>query len=121
MASVLLVEDDHSTAELLRCILQSSGYAITHYSDGRMALESAMAKRPDIILLDLRLPGLDGWEFAQQARMNASLTNVPIIAVSVRVSEEDERRALEAGCTRYVSKPFSVNELRQTVKQFLNA
>ena len=87
--------------------------------DGESAVHTARELRPDLILMDLRLPGMNGWDAIQQIRTDALLQNIPIIAISVEAKGDDRRRAFDAGCNEYFSKPFSIVELRNAVQKYI--
>lgn len=107
-ARVLVVDDDRAIRRLLRTSLAAHGYAVLEAETGQGAVQAVMAQRPDVIILDLGLPDLDGLEVARQLR---EWTQTPIIVLSVREHEEDKIAALDAGADDYLTKPFGVGEL----------
>jgi DNA-binding response OmpR family regulator len=108
MKTILVVEDDRKIAEIARDYLQHTGYAVTTTADGLNALTIARERRPDLVILDLGLPGLDGLEVARRLRREG---NLPIIMLTARVDESDRLAGLELGADDYICKPFSPREL----------
>ncbi|ABC26986.1 Response regulator consisting of a CheY-like receiver domain and a winged-helix DNA-binding domain [Hahella chejuensis KCTC 2396] len=115
-ASILIVEDEPKLASLLKDYLQQEGYQCDIIGDGQQALERIRAEAPDLILLDLMLPGLDGLSVCREARR---FTDAPIIMVTARVEEIDRLLGLELGADDYVCKPFSPREVVARVKAIL--
>jgi two-component system KDP operon response regulator KdpE len=105
---VLIVDDEPSVREALRQVLVGRGYEVRTAEDGYAALEAVALERPDVLLLDLRMPGLDGVEVSRRVR---SVSRLEIIVVSAVTDEPQKIRALDAGADDYVTKPFSVEEL----------
>ena len=105
---VLVVDDDRAIRRFLRTSLTAHGYVVLEAENGQLALQQVMAHRPEIIILDLGLPDLDGIEVTRQLR---EWTEIPIIILSVREHEEDKIAALDAGADDYLTKPFGVGEL----------
>ncbi|MBF0168897.1 MAG: response regulator [Alphaproteobacteria bacterium] len=106
--SILIVEDEPTIAQILLDYLKKAGFAPFHLEDGRAALESIRRQPPDLVLLDLMLPGMDGLSVCSQVR---TFSNVPIIMVTARVEEIDRLLGLEAGADDYICKPFSPREV----------
>jgi DNA-binding response OmpR family regulator len=109
MAKVLIVEDDEVIAQGISRHLESSGWSLVWIADGRQALSRLRFEQPDVVVLDLMLPGLDGWAFIETARGEGIGT--PIVVVSARGTEHDRVHALEIGADDYLVKPFSMKEL----------
>jgi DNA-binding response OmpR family regulator len=116
MATVLVVDDERQIAEIARDYLQHAGYSVLVARDGARALELARSKRPDLIVLDLALPAIDGLDVARLLRRESA---VPIIMLTARVEESDRLAGLEVGADDYVTKPFSPRELVARVKAVL--
>jgi two-component system alkaline phosphatase synthesis response regulator PhoP len=116
MRSVLVVDDEREIAQIARDYLRHAGYAVITAGDGAKALELARARRPDLVVLDLGLPGLDGLEVTRALRRES---NVPIIMLTARVEESDRLLGLELGADDYVTKPFSPRELVARVRAVL--
>jgi two-component system alkaline phosphatase synthesis response regulator PhoP len=113
---VLVVDDDKKTVELVKLYLTRDGYRVIIAYDGNEALRLAREKRPDLIVLDLMLPGIDGLEVCRTLR---SESDVPIIMLTARVSDEDKLIGLDLGADDYVTKPFSPRELAARVRTIL--
>ncbi len=116
---ILYVEDDPSSAMLVRRLLESEGYRFVHASDGLFAIEVARRERPDLILMDINIGGLDGYEVATRLRSVKEVEGVPIVAVTAATLDGDRERALIAGCTGYIAKPIDVDEFPDQVYSFL--
>ncbi|MBB6633096.1 response regulator transcription factor [Cohnella thailandensis] len=113
---VLIVEDDHAIAELERDFLEVHGYEVTLRADGRQALEEALKQEYDLIILDVMLPGMDGFELLRRIRETKF---IPVLMVSARKEDIDKIRGLGLGADDYVTKPFSPTELVARVKAHL--
>jgi two-component system, cell cycle response regulator DivK len=108
---VLLVEDSELARDMLSRRLAKRGYAIATAADGREGVEKAGAEAPDVILMDLTLPVLDGLEATRRIKRDPKTSAIPIIALTARVTEADEKRALDAGCDAFHTKPGDFAEL----------
>ncbi|MBP0598160.1 response regulator [Herbaspirillum sp. LeCh32-8] len=116
-ADILIVEDEPKLAELLQKYLAAAGYASRHVARGDEAVPAVRARRPDLVLLDIMLPGMDGWEVCRQLR---EFSDVPVLMLTARAEEEDRLRGLELGADDYISKaPFSPREIVARVKSML--
>jgi two-component system alkaline phosphatase synthesis response regulator PhoP len=116
MKTVLVVEDESQIAQIVRDYLQHAGFAVITAADGREALARVRERRPDLVLLDLGLPAIDGMEVARQLRQSG---NTPIIMLTARVEETDRLRGLDAGADDYITKPFSPREVVARVRAVL--
>lgn len=116
MRTIGLIEDDRDIQELLRYRLQREGYRLAIHSSGRDAIPFLLRNRPALILLDVMLPHVQGWEVCKMVRANPQLANVPIIFLSARGSEGDRVMGLEMGGNDYLVKPFFVRELIARIK-----
>lgn len=113
---VLYIEDNPANFALVRRVLESTGrYDVTGAQDGPSGLEMVQGMRPDVVLLDLDLPGMDGLEIARQLKANASLSKIPLIAISAGVMKWERKQALDVGCCAFVEKPFDIAQLRALV------
>ncbi len=117
---VLAVDDNHDNLELLAQILDLFGYQCVRALDGRTALSVAVSRPPDLILLDICLPDIDGIELMSRLKQNPQLINIPIIAVTALAKAEDRDRILQAGCVAYISKPFDIDRLEIIIHRYLN-
>lgn len=115
-SKVLIVEDDPNTVELIRLYLDRDGYQVVTASDGNEGLRLAREEAPDLIVLDLMLPGIDGMQICRTLREESE---VPIIMLTARVEEEDRLAGLNQGADDYVTKPFSPKELTARVRAVL--
>ncbi len=116
MASVLLVDDDPKIRELLRLYIEREGHRTIAAADGEMALASALRQRPDLVVLDVMLPGLDGFEVCRRIR---ETSDVPILLLTARSGDSDKVVGLDLGADDYVVKPFSPRELMARVRALL--
>ncbi|MCA9262661.1 MAG: response regulator [Planctomycetales bacterium] len=117
--SVLVVEDDRSHADILRYNLEQAGYDVTVARDGADGLRRAQLKVPDVVLLDVMLPEIDGIEVCRRLRANPSTQNVLIIMVTAKSEETDEVVGFAVGADDYVTKPFSVKVLQERIKALM--
>lgn len=118
---ILIVEDDLPTVELLKFALQSEGFNVAVVYDGIAALRAVEKEDPDLILLDVMIPGVDGFEVCQLIKHNVKLMKIPVIMVTAKVRKEDRALGLEKGADDYISKPFDPIDLVNRVKKFLAA
>ena len=116
---ILVVEDNAKNLKLVRDVLQFSGYEVTEARSGEEGVELAGNRTPDLILMDLQLPGIDGVEALRLLRENPATRSVPVVAVTAFAMKNDRDRALLAGFNGYVEKPISVRALPSQVKNFL--
>jgi len=116
---ILVVEDQEDNRQILRDLLGSAGYELTEAENGEEAVAAVAKQRPDLILMDIQLPIMDGYEATRRIRTNPDLKSVPIIAVTSYALVGDEDKALEAGCNGYVTKPHSPRELLAKVRAYL--
>ena len=116
---ILIVEDQEDLRGVLRTLLGGSGYEVIEAADGQAGVAKAQAERPDLILMDIQLPVLDGYDATRQIRANPNLEATPIIAVSSFAMKGDEEKARAAGCDHYVTKPYSPMQLLRIIRGFL--
>jgi len=116
---ILVVEDQEDNRFILRDLLTSAGFEVIEARNGLDGVAMAETEKPDLILMDIQLPLLDGYEATRRIKANASLGSVPVIAVTSYALSGDEEKAVAAGCDAYVTKPFSPRELLATVRGFL--
>ena len=115
---ILVVEDNPKNLKLVRDVLQFSGYEVIEATSGEDGVRLAISESPDLILMDLQLPGIDGAEALRQIRAQET-RGVPVVAVTAFAMNHDRERAFESGFTGYVEKPISVRRLPQQIKDFL--
>ena len=116
---ILVVEDQADNRRILRDMLGNAGYELIEAESGEEALMAVEAQRPDLILMDIQLPVMDGYEATRRIKSNPALKAVPIIAVTSYALSGDEGKARAAGCNAYVTKPFSPRALLAKVREFL--
>ena len=116
---ILVVEDQEDNRRILRDLLTSQGFEIIEAVTGLEGIKLARERRPDLILMDIQLPDLEGYEVARQIKSFDELKDIPIIAVTSYALSGDDVKAYEAGCSDYVSKPFSPRALLVKVQQHL--
>jgi len=119
MKRILIIEDQEDNRAIMRDVLSTAGYALIEAVDGEEGVKLARSERPDLILMDIQLPLLDGYEATHQIRATEDLKSVPIIAVTSYALSGDEAKTREAGCDSYVAKPFSPRELLAKVRALL--
>ena len=118
---VLYVEDNIDNRILVRRILVAEGYNILEAQDAKEALQVVQSQRPDLILMDINMPEIDGYTLTTRLKGMPGLSSVPIIALTANVMRGDRERSLEAGCDGYIQKPIDVDQLPTQIKRFLDA
>jgi two-component system cell cycle response regulator DivK len=116
---ILVVEDQEDNRRIMRDLLTSAGYEVMEAVTGEDGVSAAERHRPDLILMDIQLPGLDGYEATRQIKANPDLEHIPIIVVTSYALSGDDVKAFEAGCNAYVSKPFSPRALLAKIREYL--
>src|SRR5215467_2415433 len=116
---ILVVEDQADNRRILRDLLGNAGYELVEAESGEEALTAVETKRPDLILMDIQLPVMDGYEATRRIRSKPELRSIPIIAVTSYALAGDEAKALAIGCNAYVTKPFSPRALLAKVQEHL--
>jgi len=118
---ILVIEDHEDNRRILRDLLTSAGYEPIEAVSGEEGVALAETHRPDLILMDIQLPGLDGYEATRRIKANPALRHIPVIAVTSYALSGDDVKARAAGCDAYVTKPFSPRALLAKVREFLPA
>jgi two-component system, cell cycle response regulator DivK len=116
---ILIVEDQEDNRKILRDLLTSAGFDVLEATTGEEGVAVAETQRPDLILMDIQLPGLDGYEATRRIKAHPALRQIPIIAVTSYALSGDDVKAREAGCDAYVTKPFSPRALLAKVREYL--
>ena len=116
---ILVVEDHADNRQIIRDMLAVTDYEITEVETGEEALAAIAKQRPDLILMDIQLPTMDGYEATRRIKADASLRSIPIVAVTSYALTGEEKKARAAGCDDYVPKPFSPRELLAKIRQHL--
>lgn len=118
-AKILYIEDNEQNLYLVRFLLEKHGYEVYAAMDGQEGIDSAGQARPDLILLDIQLPLMDGYTVARKLRENPDLADVPIVAVTSYAMTGDREKALASGCNGYIEKPINPDTFIQQVEQHL--
>ena len=116
---VLLVEDNRDNFELVRFLLERAGYEVLAGYDGQDGLRLAKQELPDLILMDLSLPGIDGWTAARELKSDPSTSDIPLLALTAHTLPGDRKRALDSGFDGYISKPIDVAHFGETISSTL--
>jgi len=116
---ILIIEDQEDNRAIMRDLLTVAGFELIEAVNGEEGVKLAQSERPDLILMDIQLPLIDGYEATRQIRAIGDLKSVPIIAVTSYALSGDEAKTREAGCNGYVAKPFSPRQLLAKVREFL--
>jgi CheY-like chemotaxis protein len=119
MARILLVEDNEMNRDMLSRRLQRRGYEVLVAVDGRQGVEMARAERPSLILMDMSLPELDGWDATRQIKADPATQAIPVIALTAHAMSGDRDRALEAGCDDFDTKPVELESLLGKIEALL--
>ncbi|HEY9898543.1 MAG TPA: response regulator [Pantanalinema sp.] len=119
MKRILVVDDDPNSRKIVELMLMSHGYSLLFAENGLHAVEVALHERPDLILMDMLMPIMNGHEATRRIKEHPNGSEIPVVALTALAFESDRREALQAGCNGYLSKPFNRRELVETVKTFL--
>jgi two-component system, cell cycle response regulator DivK len=117
--TVLLVEDNEDNLVVYRTILEHVGFIVVEARDGEEGVSRARSAHPDIILMDISIPKLDGWAATEQLKADSATASIPIIALTAHALEEDRLKALRAGCDGYLAKPVEPRRVVQEVEKFI--
>jgi CheY-like chemotaxis protein len=117
---ILLVEDNEMNRDMLSRRLARKGYEVSIAVDGQQGVEMAQTAAPDLILMDMSLPVLDGWEATRQLKNTSATSHIPVIALTAHAMSGDRERALEAGCDDYDTKPIELARLLEKIESMLN-
>ena len=120
MFKILYIEDHPAQRDIMAQMLELSGYEVAVACDGLDGVERARAWHPDLVLMDLRMPRMDGFEAIQELRKDAATADIPIIAISAWASAKHKERALEAGANEHFTKPVDLSRLLDTINRFLS-
>jgi two-component system, cell cycle response regulator DivK len=117
---ILVVEDQEDNRQIIRDLLSATDYEIVEAESGEQALEAVAQQRPDLILMDIQLPGIDGYEATRRIKADPVLRSIPIFAVTSYALSGAEQKARAAGCDEYVPKPYSPRQLLAKIRQYLS-
>jgi two-component system, cell cycle response regulator DivK len=116
---ILVIEDTEDNRRILRDMLTAAGYELVEATDGEAGVTMAAEHRPDLILMDIQLPRIDGYEATRRIKSDAALRHIPIVAVTSYALSGDEEKARAAGCDGYIAKPFSPRQLLGKVRELI--
>lgn len=119
MPKILIVEDNEENRDVLSRRLERRGYSVIIAVDGRVGIAMAQEEQPDVILMDLNLPDIDGWEATKTLKVSPGTASIPVIALTAHAVVGDERRALQAGCDDYHGKPVDFTRLLNQIEALL--
>ncbi|GAF69216.1 unnamed protein product [marine sediment metagenome] len=119
MKKILVVEDNEINIYLCSRIIKSSGYEVIEARSGEEGVELTIKEKPDLIIMDIQLPGIDGYEATKRLRKSEADGEIPIIALTSYAMAEDKKKALKAGCTGYIKKPINPETFMDGIKKFL--
>ena len=117
--TILYIEDNRDNRSLVRRVLESEGYDVTEAANAEDALISLETGSPDLILMDINMPGIDGYALTAKIKSVPDYTSIPIIAMTANVMRGDRERSLEAGCDGYIQKPIDIDILAQQIERFI--
>jgi two-component system, cell cycle response regulator DivK len=120
MSRILIIEDNAANRALLLAVLKPEGYELLTAEDGLLGVEVAQRERPDLILMDVMLPGLDGYGATRRLKAHQATHHIPIIAITSNTAPAERERALDAGCDGYIAKPIDTRALPHQVRLFLH-
>jgi two-component system, cell cycle response regulator DivK len=118
---ILVVEDNEMNMQLFEYLLEESGFEIVKATTGEEALKLATSEKPDLILMDIHLPGMDGLSVVRELKAGGEMEGIPILALTAHAMRGDKDRFLQAGCDGYISKPIDVKTFIPSIRQFLGA
>jgi two-component system cell cycle response regulator DivK len=116
---VLYIEDNLDNMTLVKRVLEVEGYEVIEAETGRDGLAKAMQKIPDIVITDINLPDIDGYEVTESLKKDRKTAHIPVIAMTANVMKKDRQNVLEAGCDGYISKPIDIDDLPAQIESFL--
>jgi two-component system, cell cycle response regulator DivK len=116
---ILVVEDNRDNMTFIADVLSALGYDVIQAINGEDGLEATQREKPDLILMDLSLPVMDGWTATKEIKSNPELSNIPVIALTAHTMMKERQRAMDAGCDDYITKPIELAELRSKLEKHL--
>lgn len=119
MPKILIVEDNEMNRDMLSRRLERRGFTVVMAGDGREGVEMTRSEKPDLVLMDMSLPVMDGWTATREIKAGADTSAVPVIALTAHAMESDRAKALEAGCDDYDTKPIELTRLLEKIARFL--
>ena len=119
MNKILIIEDHADMRELLAWQIELMGFTPISAKQGREGVEKALAEKPQLIIMDIMMPGMDGWEAAKQIRAHPDIKDTPILAATALFRDSDLKSCMDAGCNGYIVKPFTFQELQSKVRELI--
>ncbi len=116
---ILVIEDNLDNLELVSFLLERAGFQIIQATDGRSGLEIARTEQPDLILMDLTIPEIDGWHLAKQLKQDPATAGIPLIAMTAHILPGDRKKAIDSGCDGYITKPLDIPNLIPTIEKHI--
>ncbi len=120
MANILIAEDERDIRELIQFTLTFAGHQVTTAANGAEAVELAPKVKPDLIMMDVRMPKMTGYEACKQIKLNEELKHIPVVFLSAKGQDEEIQSGIEAGAVAYITKPFAPDELQRKIADILN-
>ena len=120
MKKILIIEDNEKNLYMIKFMMEQNGYQVVEAKDGVEGVEMAAIEKPDLILMDIQLPLLDGYEATRQIKANKKISHIPVIAITSYAMVGDREKALEAGCDGYIEKPINPELFLAEIKQYLS-
>ncbi|MBL8149698.1 MAG: response regulator [Blastocatellia bacterium] len=117
--TILIVDDEQDLLDLMEIILEAEGYNVIKAINGKEALVKISTSMPDLVLLDVMMPIMDGWQVLKNMRKDARTENIPVVMVTAKIGIEDKNRGLQEGASDYIGKPFSPKEVLSRIKSIL--
>jgi len=117
--AILIIDDNRTNLKLAQLVLQTAGYNVSTALDADEALELLKSFRPDLILMDIQLPGMDGLELTRRLKSDSATRKIPIVALTAYAMKGDQQKTTDAGCDGYIGKPIDTRSLPQLVRQYL--
>jgi len=119
--AILIVDDDPKSLKLTRDLLSVVGYTIIEATDGKKAVELARSRKPDLILMDIHMPIMDGFAAIRMIKAETTTRNIPVIAITASIMKSDIEKVVQAGYNGYIAKPIDIKELLKKVEEYLSA
>lgn len=117
---ILVVEDNELNLKLFKDLIETKGYTVEHTKDGSEAFEMVKVQMPDLILMDIQLHGVSGFDVIKQIKSDPQIASIPIMAVTAFAMKDDKEKILEAGCESYISKPITIGSFLEEIERLLN-
>lgn len=119
MAQILIVEDNPEIRSVLREFLESEGHTVVVAKTGEAGLEAVQEDRPDLILMDIMMPGIDGWELCGKIKSDSRLKDIPVVMVTSKIGKKHMEQSMDCGALAHINKPFKLDQLLETINGFL--